>query len=364
MPSTAFEQILAASVKAGISDIHIKVGAPIMVRDGGEIVPVTAEAMNSEAIENIVNRLLEGSPYFAGQSNTKDKFIGITDLDTSFSLTEVGRFRVNIYRQRGSLAVTLRVIPSEIPRLDTLGLPDVLKEIASEARGLVLVTGATGSGKSTTLAAMLEYVNHTFAKKIITIEDPIEFLIRDKRAFISQREIGGDTISLSTALRAALRQDPDIIMVGEMRDRETIEIALKAAETGHLVLSTVHTSDAEGTISRLVGSFDISEHVAVRIRLAEILRSVISQRLLPRKDSDGRIAALEIMRMTTLIRERIVNADNRGFRDLIEQGGNPYRMQTFDQHIIQLYRDGTISYETALANASSPTNFKRSLQFD
>ncbi len=358
-----FESLLEATVKSGASDLHIKVGSPCMVREGNDLIPVMEDGMRSLDVETIVRRILEqvGSRY--GSTINIDDLDSITDFDASYSQPGVGRFRVNIYRQRGTLALTLRAISSDILSIDKLQMPEVLKDIALEPRGLILVTGATGSGKSTTLAAMLDHVNHIQARKIVTIEDPIEHLIRDDMSSISQREVGADTKSFATALRSALRQDPDIIMVGEMRDRATIEIALKASETGHTVFSTVHTRDSVSTIERLLGVFSGSEQSSIRLRLAETLRAIISQRLVPRSDSDGRIAAVEIMRSTVSIQERILSADPRGLSDLIEQGVTPYRMQTFDQHLIELYKNKVISLETAMAAATSPTNLKRNLMF-
>jgi len=361
--ASLFDRILSAAVKLGTSDIHIKVGSPFMVREGDDIVAGTDQPLESEDVERIVRRILEGSgsaPALHLMANLEE----LTDFDTSFSLSGVGRYRVNIARQRGTLTLTMRVIPAGIPAIDDLHLPAVLKEISLLPRGLILVTGTTGSGKSTTLAAMLNHVNRSIARKIITIEDPIEFLIRDDQSYILQREVGGDTGSFAAALRAALRQDPDVIMVGELRDRETVEIALKAAETGHSVFSTVHTSNAEGTIIRILGVFDPAEQPSVRSRLAEDVQAIISQRLVRRDDREGRVAAVEVMRMTTAIRERIALADTRGFTDLIEQGWNPYQMQTFDQHLMRLYRDGIITIETGMANASSPSNFKRNIMYE
>ena len=363
MDNSTLDQVLGAALKLGTSDVHIKVGAPFMVREGNDIVPGTEGTLTTEDVTQIVKRILHESGSSVAQkllNNLDDLY----DFDTSFSVKAVGRFRVNIARQRGSLTLALRVIPAESPSIEGMGLPAILKEIALTPRGLILVTGTTGSGKSTTLAAMLSQINETQARKIITIEDPIEFLIRDKTSFIMQRDVGEDTLSFANALRATLRQDPDVIMVGELRDRETVEIAIKASETGHAVFSTVHTGTAEGTILRILGVFEPAEQPAVRVRLAETLQAVISQRLLTRSDMEGRIAAMEIMRMTAAIRDRIQLADNKGFTDLIEQGWNPYQMQTFDQHITQLYKDKKISFETGIASASSPTNFKRNLMFE
>lgn len=363
MDEQLFNQLLTATVNSEISDIHIKTGSPCMVRDNGCIVPVTEKPLSYEDVEKVISWLLGQTASKPGSTLDLDDLENLQDYDCSFSSPGVGRFRVNIARQRGTLSITMRVIPSDIPDIEALGLPLIIKDIAEEPRGLILVTGTTGSGKSTTMASMLDHLNQTVTRKIVTVEDPIEFLIRDNLCFICQREVGPDTRSFAAALRAALRQDPDVIMVGEMRDRETVEIALKASETGHTVISTVHTTDADGTIMRLSGVFDLSEQTAVRQRLTDSIRAIISQRLVPRKDSDGRIAAVEIMRMTTLISERILSGDSRGLRDVIEKSWNPYRMQTFDQHLTQLVKKDIITFETGLAAATSPTNFKRNFMF-
>ena len=364
MEDQTFDQLLQAAVNSGAADVHLKVGSPCMIRDGDDLSPVTDILLRVEDLEWVVRRILKPTSQKPGSTLDLNRLDTITDLDVSYSIPGLGRFRVNISRQRGTLAVTMRVIASEVPDADKLQLPETVKEMAHEPRGLILVTGATGNGKSTTLAAMIDHVNKTVRRKVVTIEDPIEFLIPDILCSVNQREVGSDSAGFTSALRAALRQDTDIIMVGEMRDRETIEIALKAAETGHLVLSSAHTSDAEGTITRLLGVFDPAEQAVVRLRLLETLRGVISQRLVRLKDSEGRIAAVEIMKMTDAIRERIQTSDPRGFYDLIEQGWNPYRMQTFDQHLTELFKRGLISFETAIAASSSPVNFKRNLQFD
>jgi len=363
LEASIFDKILAAAVQLGTSDIHIKVGAPFMIRDGDDIVAGTEDRLDADDVSRIVRRILESSGRGSSQQHLQN-LDDLSDYDTSFSLPGVGRYRVNIGRQRGSLTLTIRVIPHTVPDIDSLRLPEVLKEISIAPRGLVLVTGTTGSGKSTTLAAMLNHINQTVARKVVTIEDPIEFLLRDKESYILQREVGGDTASFGSALRAALRQDPDVIMVGELRDRETVEIAMKAAETGHTVFSTVHTSSAEGTIIRLLGVFDPTEQAAVRGRLVDNLISIISQRLVIRSDEHGRVAAVEVMRMTSAIKERITTADPKGFTDLIEQGWNPYQMQTFDQALTRLFKEKIISFETGLASATSPSNFKRNLMYE
>jgi twitching motility protein PilT len=288
----------------------------------------------------------------------------LTDYDCSYSIAELGRFRVNICSQQRSLALVLRHIPFALPTIDGLRLPPVLKTIALAERGLVLVTGITGSGKSTTLAAMINLINRTRRCKIVTIEDPIEFLYRDDTCCISQRECGSDTENFAKALRAALRQDPDIILVGEMRDKETIDIAIKAAETGHLVLSTVHTTDAPRTISRILSVFDPSEQASARLRLSETLLAVISQRLLQKADGAGRAVACEIMRQTKTIQECVAEPSKiHMIKEYIEKGRELYQMQTFDQHLTDLYRDGTISLETAKTAATSASDFERNLQF-
>jgi twitching motility protein PilT len=271
----------------------------------------------------------------------------------------LGRFRVNIFQQRGTIGIVLRVIPFGIQNFEQLTLPAVLEKIAAETRGLVLVTGTTGSGKSTTLAAMVDFINSKRTRHIITIEDPIEFLIRDKRSIVNQREVGADTLSFAAALKSALREDPDVILVGEMRDFETIETAITAAETGHLVMSTLHTMDATETINRIVSIFPPYQQKQVRLQLASILRAVISQRLIPRADGKGRVPALEILRNTTRIRELIIDKERtREIPDAISRGYTTYGMQTFDQSIMALYKKKLITLEEALEQCSNPDDFK------
>ena len=289
----------------------------------------------------------------------------IQEYDTSYSIPGVARFRINIYRQRGSLAIVARVIPTEIPTIESLGLPAVLGKIAQEERGLILVTGATGSGKSTTLAAMINQINATRPCHILTIEDPIEFLHQNRKASVSQREIGPDTKNYVVGLRAALRQDPDVILVGEMRDAESIDIALKAAETGHLVFSTVHTTDAAKTIGRITSVFPAEEQLFVRNRLADNLKATVSQRLLPRADGKGRAVALEIMVVTQTVQEYIRDPSRTdGIKDVIEKGRQQYGMQSFDQHLTDLYRANIITLQTAVQAATNPSDFERALHFE
>lgn len=360
-----FNNILRSMVESNASDLHISVGSGFRVRILGELV----QSCDAGPLSNGEVASIAGGILLAGRKCTKDNLVqfveNLTDYDCSYSLAGVGRFRVNISSQRRSLALVLRLIPFVTPTIEGLGLPPVIADIALAERGLVLVTGITGSGKSTTLASMINLVNQRRACKIVTIEDPIEFLYRDDKSTIIQRECGSDTESFAKALRAALRQDPDIILVGEMRDKDTIDIAIKAAETGHLVLSTVHTTDAPRTISRILSVFDPTEQAAARLRLSETLLGVISQRLLPRKEGNGRVVACEIMRQTKTIQECIADPDKIFMiKEYIEKGRELYQMQTFDQHLTDLYRQDVITLETAKAAATSAADFERNLQFE
>jgi twitching motility protein PilT len=359
-----FNRIVKMMAEYRASDLHISVGSGFRYRIDGKLVPVPGtDSLSPGETAGVAAGIL-----LAGRKCTKAD-IGatieaLTDLDCSYSLPGYGRYRVNIASQRRTLSLVLRHIPSVLPTIEKLGLPAVLSEIALAERGLILVTGITGSGKSTTLAAMINQINQTKQAKIITIEDPIEFLYNDVRCTITQRECGSDTENFAKALRAALRQDPDIILVGEMRDRETIDIAIKAAETGHLVLSTVHTTDAPKTLSRLLSVFDPNEQPATRLRLSETLLAVISQRLLPRADGTGRAVACEIMRRTNTIQECIAEpAKTPMIREFIEKGRDIYGMQTFDQHLTDLFTKGVITLETAKTAATSAADFERNMQF-
>lgn len=358
-----FNQVLKTMVEKEASDLHISVGSGFRIRIMGKLVPAPDNGpLTPSEIATIAGGIL-----LAGRKCTRENVVpfveGITDYDCSYSVPGLGRYRVNIASQRRSLALVLRHIPYVLPTIEGLQLPAVLADIAMAERGLVLVTGITGSGKSTTLACMINLINQKKNCKIVTIEDPIEFLYKDDRCSIAQRECGSDTESFAKALRAALRQDPDIILVGEMRDKETIDIAIKAAETGHLVLSTVHTTDAPRTISRILSVFDPAEQASVRLRLSETLLAVNSQRLLQRADGTGRIAACEIMRQTKEIQECIADPEKTSMiRQLIEKGRESLRMQTFDQHLADLCREGLISLETARAAATSAQDLDRFLQ--
>jgi twitching motility protein PilT len=365
---TAFERfnnVLKMMIEKEASDLHVSVGSGFRIRILGELVPAPDNApLAPSEIASIAGGIL-----LAGRKCNKENLVpfveALTDYDCSYSVPGLGRFRVNISSQRRSLALVLRHIPYVLPTIEGLRLPPVLGTIALAERGLVLVTGITGSGKSTTLASMINLINQSKCRKIVTIEDPIEFLYRDSKCSIAQRECGSDTENFAKALRAALRQDPDIILVGEMRDKETIDIAIKAAETGHLVLSTVHTTDAPRTISRILSVFDPSEQASARLRLSETLLAVISQRLLQRSDGTGRVVACEIMRQTKTIQECVAEPSKIFMiKEYIEKGRELYQMQTFDQHLTDMYREGTITLETAKAAATSAADFERNLQFE
>ncbi|MHB8876798.1 MAG: type IV pilus twitching motility protein PilT [Myxococcaceae bacterium] len=312
MELATFNQFLTAAVKNGASDVHFKVGSSPALRINGQLLPVKVPALQPEDTERIAAHIL-------GKSHYKGVVADLQEHDTSYVLDGVGRFRASVFRNKGNLAAVMRSIPFVIPDFEKLGLPKApLEKIAQEERGLILVTGVTGSGKSSTLAAMVHYINQHYRKHILTIEDPIEFLHEDKASRITQREIGPDTPTFSAALRAALRQDPDVILVGEMRDAETIEIAIKAAETGHLVLSTVHTTDCVRTIGRLIGVFPPEGQHGVRTRLADNLRATISQRLLPHASGKGRVVAAEIMISTLSVVEFI--KDDRRTHEIKDSG--------------------------------------------
>jgi twitching motility protein PilT len=343
--------ILKVAIKGGASDIHLKSGLPPMFRVDGALVPLkNGERMMPDELINIANSIM--TPI------QKAQFEEAHESDLAYGIAGLGRFRVNIFQQRGTVGIVFRVIPFGVKTAEQLHLPAIIQKIAREQRGLVLVTGTTGSGKSTTLAAMIEQVNSERTAHIMTIEDPIEFLIRDRRSIVNQREIGVDTHSFANALRAALRQDPDVILVGEMRDFETIETALTAAETGHLVMSTLHTLDATETINRIISVFPPHQQKQVRLQLGAILKAVISQRLVPRADGKGRVPALEVLVSTAYVRELINDKDRtKEIPEAIAKGFTTYGMQTFDQSLMQLVKQGLVTYEEALKNVSNPDDF-------
>lgn len=352
-----FHNILKSALNFKASDIHLKVGAPPIVRVDGKLYPF--KDFPRLSIEN----LKEMSETMMGPVQ-KECLRDFYDVDLGYGVPGIGRFRVNIYQQRSSLVIAMRVIPYEILDLTTLNMPPIVEKMVDEQRrGLILVTGTTGSGKSTTLAAMIDYINRHRSENIITIEDPIEYLHRDNLSLINQREVGFDTTSFALALRSALRQDPDILLVGEMRDLETIEIAMTAAETGHLVLSTLHTVDAVETINRIISAFPPHQQAQVRLQLASILRGVISQRLIERCDKKGLVPAIEVLINTPMVRECITDPDKTiEIKDAIIKGHSIYGMQSFDQSILSHYRNGFISYEEALKQSSNPDDFLLKVQ--
>ncbi|HSG81790.1 MAG TPA: PilT/PilU family type 4a pilus ATPase [Gemmatimonadota bacterium] len=346
------EKILRTAIERGASDLHIKAGDVFRARIHGDLVPMTKQLLTPEQTREVAMRLIPNER----DRNNIDR---ITDYDCAWGVPGLGRFRVNILKQRGSFMIVLRIIPVEIPKFDELGLPEVAADIASLPRGLILVTGVTGSGKTTTQAAMINHINQNFRKHVITLENPIEYLHRDINCSITQREVGTDTSSFQTGLRAALREDPDIVLIGEMRDTETIDTAIKACETGHLVISTLHTPDAVTTISRTISVFPPEEQEMLRVRLAESLVAVVSQRLLPRADENGRVLAAEVMRVTGAIRDSILDPQKIGtIRDLMEEGRQQYGMQTFDQHLMELVNKGLVDYDIAKYAATNPADFE------
>jgi twitching motility protein PilT len=349
-------RLLRLGIEKGASDIHFQVGYLPLYRFHGELVELRYKVLTAKDTEEIAKHLL------ANDEPAGD--LEFNERDLAFDLVGEGRFRVNISRQRKFFNIVLRVIPLQIKAAGDLNLPSVLTDMASLRRGYVLVTGATGMGKSTTLATMINEVNKSRKSKIVTIEDPIEFIFTHEKSIITQREIGTDTNSFPDALRAALRQDPDCIMVGEMRDLETVDTSLKAAETGHLVFSTIHTSDVASTINRLVSFFPIEEQMQVRSRLADNLKAVVSLRLLVNKKQNGRVPAVEVMRSTRTIQECIKDpAKTHEITDYLERGRSD-GMQSFDQHLLDLLRANKVSIETAMSAASNPADFKTKLEME
>jgi twitching motility protein PilT len=348
--------ILKIAVERKASDVHLKVGAHPVLRIDGRLHVMTEfkRMMQEDTIAMAFSMM---------SSRQKERFKNQLEIDIAYSVPGLGRFRCNIFQQRGSVGLVLRLIPARIQTFKELMLPPVLEKICEEQRGLVLVTGTTGSGKSTTLASMIDYVNARRIEHVMTIEDPIEFLHRDKKSIINQREVDVDTKQFSLALRSALRQDPDVILVGEMRDYETIETALLAAETGHLVLSTLHTLDATETVNRIISVFPPHQQKQIRIQLAAVLKSIISMRLLPRADGLGRVPAVEVLISTAYIKDCVENKEKtKMIRDAINQGTSQYGMQTFDQSLYVLYKNGLITLEEALRRATNADEFKLKIQ--
>ena len=349
--SQVLDRVLSAARQLGASDVHMKAGLPPIFRIKGELRTVRdVPALTREAIATFAVHMMNDKQRADFEANL--------DIDLAYGTPDGVRYRVNLFQQRGSVGMVLRLIPPEVPDFSRLNLPQVVLDLTDAARGVILVTGATGSGKSTTLAAMIDHVNQQSAYHIVTVEDPIEYTFRDKRSVINQREVGFDTMSFARALRAALRQDPDVILVGEMRDFETCQIALTAAETGHLVLSTLHTVDATETVNRIISMFPTHQQNQARLSLAAVLRGVVSQRLLPRADGKGMVPALEVMVNTERVREMIETPERtREIKDAIAEGMHPYGMISFDQSLAGLVKQRLVTYEEAIKHSSSPSDF-------
>ncbi len=349
----AMEKVIKAAIDRGASDLHIKAGDVFRARINGTLVPLTKQRLTPEQTKAIALRLIPND-------EDRARIDRVRDYDCSWGMPGVGRFRVNILRQRSSFMIVMRVIPFDVPTFGSLKLPPVLGTLAAADLGMILVAGASGSGKTSTMAALVNHINQTQRKHVVTLENPIEFLHRDINSSVTQREIGVDTDDVNRGLRAALRQDPDVVVIGEVRDALTIDTAMKAVETGHLVISTLPTPDVVTTVSRAVGLFPPEEQEIARQRLAEALHSVIAQRLLPRADGQGRIAAVEILICTEAVRDLIKDANRTSdIPDHMREAREEHGMQTFDQHLLDLVAEGAVSYETALAAASYPAEFER-----
>jgi twitching motility protein PilT len=349
--TTVLDRVLQAARQLGASDVHLKAGLPPIFRIKGELRTV-------KDVPPLSKDVLKSFAYGMMNERLRDTFEKIWDVDLAYATPEGGRYRVNVFQQRGFVGMVMRLIPPEVPGFETLNLPKKVLGLAQEERGLVLVTGITGSGKSTTLAAMVDFINATRACHIVTIEDPVEYAFTDKRSIVNQRELGFDTTSFSKALRAALRQDPDVVLVGEMRDLETTEIALTAAETGHLVLSTLHTVDAVETINRVVALYPPHQQQQARLQLLTVLKGVVSQRLIPRADNRGMIPAVEILVNTARVKEMINDPmRTREIRDAIAEGRDPYGMISFDQALTELVMRKVVTYDEAMLHASNPDDF-------
>jgi twitching motility protein PilT len=350
-----FKVMLEEMTARGASDLHLRVGVRPYLRVDGQLSAMDAPALTTDAVEEIFGQILN--------EEQKRRFAARMEMDVALSVAKLGRFRISLYRQRGTPGIAVRSVLTTVPSFAELNLPDTVRRLCQLRRGLIIVTGTTGSGKSTTLAAMVEEINATRSENILTVEDPIEYVFRDRQSIISQREIGGDTESFATALRHAFRQDPDVILIGEIRDLETMMIALMAADTGHLVLSTLHTLNAIETISRIISFFPPHQHQQVRLLLSGTLQAVISQRLLPRVDGPGRVPAVEVMFASAAIRDAILDPGKTSMiYDLIESGSTQYGMQTFDQAIMRWYRQNVIAYETAIVNTTNPDDFELRLR--
>ncbi|MBA7637643.1 MAG: PilT/PilU family type 4a pilus ATPase [Candidatus Cloacimonadota bacterium] len=348
------KNLLERMVKEESSDLHLKAGSPPVLRIDGKLRVIKEEPLSPEELRKTAQQIMT--------KDQQEEFIRTKELDFAIGVSGLARFRVNVYMQRGSVAIAMRTIPPSIKRIDELNVPQVLKDIALKHRGLILCTGTTGSGKSTTLAAMIEHINENISKNVITIEDPIEFLFRDKKSVISQRELGMDTHSFANALKHVMRQDPDVILIGEIRDKDTMDVALKAADTGHLVLSTLHTLNASETINRIISFYPPHQQQHIRVLLSATMIGVISLRLLARADEKGRVPAVEIMIVTPTIKEYILDPVKTLLIPTAIEEGSQYHMQSFDQSIMKLYSEGVISYEDAMANVTNPDEFNLKLR--
>src|SRR5216110_1233513 len=350
------EKIIKAAVDRGASDLHIKAGDVFRARIDGKLVPLTKQRLTPDQTKAIAQRLI-------ANDEDRGRIDKLRDYDCSWGMPGIGRFRVNILRQRSSFMIVMRVIPFDVPSFESLKLPGVLSQVANAERGMILVTGVTGSGKSSTMAAIINHINQSQHRHILTLENPIEFLHRDINCSVTQREIGVDTDDFRTGLRAALRQDPDVVLIGEMRDAETVDTALKAAETGHVLVSTLHTPDAVTTVSRIVSMFPPEEQEVARLRLCEALQAIVSQRLLARADGHGRVAAVEILMCTSEVRELIKDPSRTAdLPEYVREARDEYGMQTFDQHLMELVADEVVTYETALAASTDPAEFEKQLR--
>jgi len=350
------EQIIKAAIDRGASDLHIKAGDVFRARIDGKLVPLTKQRLTPDQTRAIAQHLI-------ANDEDRARLDKLRDYDCSWGMPGVGRFRVNILRQRSSFMIVMRVIPFDVPTFETLKLPPVLTTIAAAERGLILVTGVTASGKSSTMAAIVNHINQTEHKHVVTLENPIEFLHRDINSSVTQREIGVDTDDFGAGLRAALRQDPDVVLIGELPDHETLDTAMKAAETGHVVIATLHTPDAVTTITRVVAMFPPDQQEVARLRLSEALQAVIAQRLLPRADGHGRVAAVEILICNAAVRDLIKDPSRTSeLPEYMREARDQYGTQTFDQHLVELVTDEVVTYEAALGTATEPAEFEQEVR--
>ena len=344
------KQMLVEMLNRKASDLHIRVGVRPHLRVNGVLEQIATDPVSIESMEKIVSQILN--------EQQLERYQRKNEMDLALSVAKLGRFRINLYRQRGTSGIAIRAVNTAVPGFSDLNLPEAIAKLARQRRGLIVITGTTGSGKSTTLASLIEHINDNRADNILTVEDPIEYIYRDKKSIISQREVGGDTETFASALRAAFRQDPDTILIGEVRDLETMSIALTAADTGHLVLTTLHTLNVVETITRIISFFPPHQHQQIRLLLAGTLQAIVCQRLLTRSDKAGRVPALEIMINSAAIRECIIDPEKTvDIPDLIEAGNVQYGMQSFDQAIMRLYKSGMISFEEAMGQATNPDDF-------